>query len=180
MKNKHNTVLTIAFTVVCFLFWYASANAQGGPNYCHDEDPGKFTFHVEQAITVDCEGDVDLGAICPGCTLEWTCGDPTQAPHMEFNGSGSLECPFEVTYTAWNNTGQHVKLFLFWYYWTGTTWSSFNSFGTPMYFMDVNSDGTGDYKWGAFICWFGADCEAVAGQDYRELTVKVDYVCLWH
>lgn len=178
MKLKsEKAVSTIVFAVLICLFGYVSAFAQTAPNYCHDEDPGKFTFSVLEAIHIECEGDVDLGMVCPGCSSYWECGE--DGPVMIFNATGAADCQFIMTKVGWAPI-PHILLNFLMYYWDPVSqdWYPYQLEGQPDSFFDVNTDGHGDYKWGAFIEWFGADCEATAGYHEVTLTVKVDYVCL--
>jgi hypothetical protein len=117
-----------------------------------------------------------MGAICPGCHKEWVCGDG--GPVIYFYASGALNCKFQMTVGPWADPNPHVELDYLMYYWNGTAWVQWYNYGVPESFFDLNSDGIGDYQWGAFISWWYADCEAPAGDYSYELTVKVDYVCL--
>jgi hypothetical protein len=174
--KRNKIILSLVLTVAGLLFLNMGMNA--AVNYCHDEDAGKFSFHVEQAIHITSSGYVDLGAICPGCSTHWECGDPETAPYISFWATGSLLCPFKMTFSVQNSwTTPHISLDFFWYYWTGERWRTFSAVGQTINFMDLDGDHVGDYHWGAFICDWVTDCEAPAGDYWKEITVYVDYVC---
>ena len=169
---SQKTVQCLVFAVLICLFGYMSA--YGLSNFCHDDATNKFTFHVERAIDIWCDGDVPLGAICPGCKKEWICG--VNAPGLIFHATGALNCRFIMTYVPWQQL-PHIILDFFMYYWDGTQWQPYYNTGNPDSFFDLDHDGIGDYKWGAFIGLWETYCDTPAGNYSRELTVKIEYTC---
>ncbi len=158
MKNLLAIAIVMLFTAFA---------AQAVTDNCNASATGTFTFQVEEAIglTANQTGDIDLGAICPGCSKDFT--DQCYVWTLK----GGKTCLFEAFMT--NPTAiKGITVDDEWQVNTDNAWDPIPS--TNLYNIFAN-DKFAEFR--VCVNSIFADCNVDAGDYSLTYQLAVNYTC---